>query len=740
MFIFWKYTVISALYVLSAHAYVEPVTPTSNNALDLNLYEEVIDLEECDRQVAYIVANTGLMIRFIDASFRFPPRSILKGNTRDTGNYFQCLDIKHQTEDMEIIGKYSVVQIPLQQDFEWPSLPELPSLPDLPEITWPIIPNPNATYFNDEQLLGLNIYERARQGAQLMLGSDTLRSEESESVSPLAGMQFELAFCIPKVCPMKYALDVLTSNATASLVVNEAFVRLSNDKTWVAADYVAVVLFSIVGCITVLSTMYDIRHTIILKRDPKKANKMCTTFSLYTNTNNFFIFPSNPNAITCLDGIRSFAMMWVIVGHTFVTQLSYIPENPLDIVEFIRSFWNLWITSATITVDTFFMISGLLVVYTTAAKVSRMSLIRKLHLFYLHRLLRMWPILAAMVLIQASFLHRTTDGPYWDVVAKNVNDCRVYWWSTLLFVQNWVNPMNMCLSHTWYLAIDMQLHVASPLVLFWILGQRSRIAWSALIAALAVALSGTTAYNFVNNFQSAVVSLARTPEDQQQFLMYYYVQTLNRISPFIIGLMIGYILHLYRGKTVRMHWLFAILGWLIAFVASFLVMFATYFNIQPDWDNQLADNFINSSIRPVWAACIAWMVFACHHGYGGPINWLLSIHVFKILGRLSYAMYIIHYQLIFLINATTLQPIYFAVNLSMYRFLIDFSLAAIGAFLLTITIDFPCSNMIKMLLGGGPRPPPKEVPTIPKEPEMAFKAVSVVENSYPDDDLKKTRI
>lgn len=75
------------------------------------------------------------------------------------------------------------------------------------------------------------------------------------------------------------------------------------------------------------------------------------------------------------------------------------------------------------------------------------------------------------------------------------------------------------------------------------------------------------------------------------------------------------------GQKVKVIFLFfqilAALLWIVAGTASFLVVLASYYNIQPDWDNQLADNIINSSIRPVWAASIGWLVFACKHGYGG---------------------------------------------------------------------------------------------------------------------------
>lgn len=69
------------------------------------------------------------------------------------------------------------------------------------------------------------------------------------------------------------------------------------------------------------------------------------------------------------------------------------------------------------------------------------KLIKNLHLFYLNRILRMFPLLAAGILIQASFLHWVSDGPLWQTVADNTNTCRNYWWLNLLYVQNFFSPI-----------------------------------------------------------------------------------------------------------------------------------------------------------------------------------------------------------------------------------------------------------------------------------------------------------
>ncbi|CAH0406840.1 unnamed protein product [Chilo suppressalis] len=695
---------LKVIFILNVNAILVLDPLVSNNALDVSLYENVLDSEECARQLTYIVNDdTMLLMQFLDSGVR-TPRGILGGNLRDMGNYFQCLGIKKEVEEMSIEGKYCVVEVPLRQDeIELPSLPILPEIPQIPwpNITWPPMNFSQNVILDDNQLNGLKLFTRGRNNLNILLGDNPeqslLRVAED---SPISHARLELALCLPKVCSPKNVVQAVTPNAIGNLKLEESFCRLSNDKPWVAADTVAVVIFSLIGLLIILSTGYDVRHSVILEKDPKQANTLYTSFSVYTNSRKFFTFRPNPNALHCLDGVRSIAMLWVILGHSFSTQMSFVPANPLEMVEFMTSFTSLWLTSATITVDTFFMISGLLLVYTTASKLSHMSLIKNLHLFYLNRLLRMFPILATAILMQASFQNRMTDGPYWFIVAWSTNNCRQYWWSTLLYVQNLLNPPTMCLGHAWYLAIDMQLYILSPIVLFWVLGRSKKSAWTALTAALMIVVTASTIYNFLNDFQSSPVSLSRTPEDSVRYMRNYYIFTLPRAAPFFVGMLFGYAIHSCNGKATRLSKPLVALLWTLAGATSTVICISTYYTIQPDWDNQTVDSILNSIMRPAWAASIAWLTFACAKGYGGPINWILSLHIFKILGRLSYAMYIIHYPLVYIINATTIAPIHFSVEYSFHRFMINFTVTVIVSYLVTIFIDLPCTRLIGMVLGG----------------------------------------
>lgn len=64
-------------------------------------------------------------------------------------------------------------------------------------------------------------------------------------------------------------------------------------------------------------------------------------------------------------------------------------------------------------------------------------------MMYLHRFLRLTPVLMMTMLIQFTFVAKIGRGPFWAQMNYGIQDCADYWWSMLLYVQNYVNSKNM---------------------------------------------------------------------------------------------------------------------------------------------------------------------------------------------------------------------------------------------------------------------------------------------------------
>ncbi|KAI8426823.1 hypothetical protein MSG28_014505 [Choristoneura fumiferana] len=134
---------------------------------------------------------------------------------------------------------------------------------------------------------------------------------------------------------------------------------------------------------------------------------------------------------------------------------------------------------------------------------------------------------------------------------------------------------------------------------------------------------------------------------------FYYKNTLVRSPPFIIGMLFGYILHTRRGLETKLPQWVKIVCHSLALGAFMYVIGIVHPSLQADWDNQLADIVNNSFRRSCWSLALCWMIFAC------PVNWFLSLRLWKFPARISYAMYLSHFLVQLTITTADVAPVYF---------------------------------------------------------------------------------
>ena len=100
-----------------------------------------------------------------------------------------------------------------------------------------------------------------------------------------------------------------------------------------------------------------------------------------------------------------------------------------------------------------------------------------------------------------------------------------------------------------------------------------------------------------------------------------------RISPYLVGLAGG-----VAAWALRTRWripaglrtrLLAGLGWLLA---TGLALSLVYGVFQADLTLTKPLGKLNTSLsRPAWAVALCWVSLACLAGYGGPVQWVLSL-------------------------------------------------------------------------------------------------------------------
>lgn len=148
-------------------------------------------------------------------------------------------------------------------------------------------------------------------------------------------------------------------------------------------------------------------------------------------------------------------MMYVVFGHIGITNIQGTNYN--DTQRIMESSFGLLLQGGFYAVDCFFLMSGFLAGYLLLKRMrDNRSCVGILEMYF-HRWCRLVPSLAMCTLFALYIVPYLLEGPliynYKSLIVANCND---YWWSNLLFINNFV-PWAMfdeCIPWVWYLAND----------------------------------------------------------------------------------------------------------------------------------------------------------------------------------------------------------------------------------------------------------------------------------------------
>ncbi|EDW38986.1 GL13843 [Drosophila persimilis] len=280
----------------------------------------------------------------------------------------------------------------------------------------------------------------------------------------------KIASCFPASCSaaimdlfLEQLVQKLFNSGSLSMNINEASCQTSESKPLDGMTIFTVVLLGLMGTIVALCTLYD----YFLCHDQSSVPAIVKIFSARSSSRAIFRIvdsKSNPNVISCLDGIRCMSLFWVVFGHEYIFSLLSPNINTLNMLSWVEQPFSSLIMHGVFSVDSFFFVGGLLVAVIALRSMEKSNGSLNAPLMYLHRLIRIVPVLAVAILVYMKFMPVVSGGPLFAGGYTGSAACESGWFWTLLFVQNYATS-NICLAHSWYLAVDMQLYLISPLLL-----------------------------------------------------------------------------------------------------------------------------------------------------------------------------------------------------------------------------------------------------------------------------------
>ncbi|KAG5684554.1 hypothetical protein PVAND_013779 [Polypedilum vanderplanki] len=484
---------------------------------------------------------------------------------------------------------------------------------------------PNSTFNNDTN----NIY--------LKKFANFLHNNKIEHV--------QNGFCLPASCSPLAIIEFLNLNFLSKndLAASKAQCRTNDIPSLEPLDYFAIVFFSFITLLVIMSTTYEIK----MKHNDRieEANRLLTSFSIYTNGAKLFDVTKikSASSLNCLHGLRAMSILWIILGHRYYKQFPW--GNPNQLEDFDQTLLSSILKAHLLAVDTFFVMGALLLTWSTLRDCEKenMNILRMIW----RRYLRYTPVYAAMILIVICFEKYFVTGPY--VFTSLRDNCVTNWWMALLHIQNYLPGADMCLDYGWYLNADFQLFLISPFIILLIhkFGKKL-LALPAALCFISIIYTITISVIFDMRYRTLDAG-----QGLENFLRWYYYQTPPRSGPWFIGIILGYFLYKNRGKTIKISsWLNAFM-WIISLSAMITVILLQHgFSISYN-SSTAAHSLIIALQRNVWAVGICWIVFACQNiKTGGFIRWFLSLSQWQPISRMGLSMYItgLVYQFFMMMN------------------------------------------------------------------------------------------
>ncbi|KAJ1519248.1 hypothetical protein ONE63_004551 [Megalurothrips usitatus] len=313
-------------------------------------------------------------------------------------------------------------------------------------------------------------------------------------------------------------------------------------------------------------------------------------------------------------------------------------------------------------VDTFYFLAGLLLGLT--------SLNKKEPFWKLlaNRLLRVVPVYAAVLLWYCIAMPETSSGPLWAEFVKAFSDpCKRWWWTNLLFVNNYVNGglgEPMCMEHSWSLPVDMQMFVVGSLVSALVPGGvpgLRTLGVLTLLSTLPLSLSALWGRwpGLVRFTQS---TLSRGPQVEPLFFL-AYIPTHMRAAPYLAGLLAGRALPLLKERGFHPGHASS----LLAVLGSVLCLGAIIFATAPLDDLRRPHDPIGAvmvaGLTPLaWSASLAVLVGSLVLGEQTVVRSFLAWQPLVTLSRLTFAMYLVSYPLQAVLNASIRSPIHLTIS------------------------------------------------------------------------------
>ncbi|KAH3765641.1 nose resistant to fluoxetine protein 6 [Pelomyxa schiedti] len=341
---------------------------------------------------------------------------------------------------------------------------------------------------------------------------------------------------------------------------------------------------------------------------------------------------SSHSSLDACNGVRALAMLWIITGNTFVVLFRVGIADPSVLTQYTPFAFQI-IFSLEFAVDTFLFLSGFLVAFLTISKLLRGSV--NWALFLLQRPWRLLPSYALCILGYTQLSILLGNGPFWakfQYGIPGVFQCVDYFWTNLLYINNFYPTKfyEQCMGWTWYLAVDMQLYLFSPLLII-VFAKKVKLGYIVSIVVILLNICYLLTLSLAFNVKLFTL----------KWLDWACDKPFARTFPYISGFLVAALL-LQRDKRQSRSKRAIILTWVIGVPLMILPLFGKlHLFMGHGWS--YTENALYLSLASCsWSIGLGLVMYSILCGEVKIVENVLAITLWVPLARLNYGAYLVH--------------------------------------------------------------------------------------------------
>ena len=546
---------------------------------------------------------------------------------------------------------------------------------------------------------------------------DEKNSDYTLIVANFLQVHVNIGLCHPKDCTdkeIKSSFYSVISLASPDLDKSKLSIELINPQKFsnrdlpVSTIMALALLLAYTGLIAYSSFIYS------NCKDPKDSlmKTVLIEFSFQKNFNSLVSTQSNNDPLQCLNGIRCLASSSLLLVHILVYFYRVSFKNIGSAVDYATDFPHKFILLFLYNVDVFFLISGLLLSYLVIPEIKRQQDRFSWKWLMIRRFLRCAPVACFVYIFVIFVIGHVGTGPQWPMIDKVFPACEDYWWASFLYLGNLVPfDQSPCVGWAWYVPVDFQFYLFSPVVLIPYMKSKTLGYLSCLLT-----LIGSFLYigiiSSINDFTPTF--LAGYSTSKQNGLL--YTKPFSRIPPFIIGLVIGFIYRKHRDQSQKSKSYgsrfeilcikmigqnrirkslyvvgFALMGW-VNFIVDQIDG-----DKNDEWSQDTKTLFLVFH-RTLFTLGFCFVFFPMLFGHAKFVREFLSVGIFQVLAKTSYSLYMVHCIVIMYFYFSRSQSEVVDDSRIFFVFASLITISNVFAFIVAITIEFPVLNFEKKFL------------------------------------------